>query len=91
MLCTLPTSAVYFIYFEVLYLPNEVLYLPNEVLYLPRHPLSLTRCKAERVSPIYLYTYTRKLEFLILILTVDNSASRRLRGHLGTLINERQA
>jgi hypothetical protein len=55
-----------------------------------RHPLSLTRCKAERVSPIYLYTYTRKLEFLILILTVDNSASRRHRGHLGTFIDERQ-
>jgi hypothetical protein len=91
MVCTLSTFAVYFIYFEVLYLPNEVLYLPNEVLYLPQHPLSLTRSKADEGSPIYLYTYTRKLEFLILILTVDNSASRRLRGHLGTLINERQA
>ncbi len=84
MVCTLSTFAVYFIYFEVLYLPNEVLYLPQ-------HPLSLTRSKADEGSPIYLYTYTRKLEFLILILTVDNSASRRLRGHLGTLINERQA
>ena len=91
MVCTLSTFAVYFIYFEVLYLPNEVLYLPNEVLYLPQHPLSLTRSKADEGSPIYLYTYTRKPEFLILILTVDNSASRRLRGHLGTLINERQA
>ena len=84
MVCTLSTFAVYFIYFEVLYLPNEVLYLPQ-------HPLSLTRSKADEGSPIYLYTYTSKLEFLILILTVDNSASRRLRGHLGTLINERQA
>ena len=84
MVCTLSTFAVYFIYFEVLYLPNEVLYLPQ-------HPLSLTRSKADEGSPVYLYTYTRKLEFLILILTVDNSASRRLRGHLGTLINERQA
>ena len=84
MVCTLSTFAVYFIYFEVLYLPNEVLYLPQ-------HPLSLTRSKADEGSPIYLYTYTRKPEFLILILTVDNSASRRLRGHLGTLINERQA
>ena len=63
MVCTLSTFAVYFIYFEVLYLPNEVLYLPNEVLYLPGHPLSLTASKAKRVSPIYLYTYTRKLEF----------------------------
>ena len=84
MVCTLSTFAVYFIYFEVLYLPNEVLYLPQ-------HPLSLTRSKADEGSPIYLYTYTRKLEFLILLLAVDNSASRRLRGHLGTLINERQA
>ena len=84
MVCTLSTFAVYFIYFEVLYLPNEVLYLPQ-------HPLSLTRSKADEGSPIYLYTYTRKPEFLILLLAVDNSASRRLRGHLGTLINERQA
>ena len=83
MVCTLTTFAVYFIYFEVLYLPNEVLYLPQ-------HPLSLTRSKADEGSPIYLYTYTRKLEFLILILTVDNSASRRHRGHLGTFIDERQ-
>jgi hypothetical protein len=57
-LCTLSTLCVYFIYFEVLYLPFEVLYLPFEVLYLPQHPLSLTASKAKRVSPIYLYTYT---------------------------------